>query len=167
MAEHILEFRDNGTGHDDVFLTLGKIEGTADAYYLALDRGINDGDESPQKIRLVLQKLLDQWRRVLLSLEDGSSVYLPYDFSDEYTGCLCCRRCGDNVIVMKGYSGVEGWSVMPTDLGNYFTSISDFEASEQPEMTIALKSLVERISQAITVAARSGSRLGGTDSRPE
>ena len=150
----IIEFRDNGTAHDDIFLSLGGLEKTGDAYYLALDHSLGRDDESPDKIRLVLQRLLEQWRDAIRSVDEGSSVYLPYDFSDQYTGCLRCTRNGRDIVVADGWCDIEGWRVSPSSLGEYTKTNSNFQRGDGTEFTISASSLMEQINVAIDVAKK-------------
>jgi hypothetical protein len=125
MAE-LLEFRDNDTAHDDLHLSFAGAEETADSYYLALDNGIEPDDESPSKARLVLRRLLEQWREHLRAASDGDVLFLPYDFSDQYTGCLRCQRNPTGLFISHGYSSREGWSFNPSDIGDYVSTVDDF-----------------------------------------
>ena len=56
-------------------------------------------------------------------------MYLPFDFSDEYTGCLRCERKEDRFVIVDGFSLQEGWSVNPSDISDYIYNIRDFQAS--------------------------------------
>jgi len=125
MAE-LLELRDNGTAHDDVHLSFEGIEEIADSYYLVLDNGVEPDDESPSKALLVLRRLLEQWREYLNVASQGEVLFLPYDFSDQYTGCLRCERNAVGFHVAHGYSSREGWSFNPSDISDYVRSIEDF-----------------------------------------
>ena len=125
MAE-LLEFRDNGTAHDDVHLSFEVAEEIADSYYFALDNGVEPDDESPSKVFRVLRRLLEQWREHLNAASDGDVLFLPYDFSDQYTGCLRCERNAHGLHIAHGYSAREGWSFNPSDITEYVNSVDDF-----------------------------------------
>lgn len=46
----------------------------------------------------------------------GGTAWLPFDLSDQYTGWLRVRTPdGDRAVVQAGWSGIAGWSFMPTD----------------------------------------------------
>jgi hypothetical protein len=117
-VELSLRFVDNDTGHDDLILRFAGEQWVCDSYYLALDRGLLPDREDPEKIRAVLRRLLEQWLAVAEQLSDGGAAYLPYDFSDQYTGWLACRRAGGEVEVSRGWAEVEGWSFFPSDAGD-------------------------------------------------
>jgi len=46
-------------------------------------------------------------------LDDGQNIYLPIDFSDQYTGCLKVEKNSD-LNLTYGNSRREGWNVDPT-----------------------------------------------------
>ena len=56
-----------------------------DSYYLAADRGLLPDREDVEKVKALLRRLLEQWLSGLSGMIDGGSVFLPYDFSDQYT----------------------------------------------------------------------------------
>jgi hypothetical protein len=115
-----LRFEDNYTAHDDLILRLGCHSWVCDSYYLALDRELLPNREDADKVRAVLRRLLEQWLAALEQLPDGGTVYLPYDFSDQYTGWLACERWNEEVAVSRGWADIEGWSFFPSVAGNLF-----------------------------------------------
>src|SRR5579872_6698507 len=121
-----LRFQDNNTGHDDLVLRFGGQSWVCDSYYLALDQELLPEQEGAEKIKAVLRRLLEQWLVAVESMPDGSTVFLPYDFSDQYTGWLQCRRSGAEVAVSRGWAEVEGWSFMPSVIGVYLSQLPGF-----------------------------------------
>jgi hypothetical protein len=117
---------DNGKAHEDVLLKLGGVERVCDSYYFALDTGIRPGDGSPFKVGLVLIRLIEQWSEIIETANNGSTVYLPFDFSDQYTGCIRCEVIGDTCELHLGFSRREGWSMLPSNIIEYSHSVSDF-----------------------------------------
>ncbi len=113
-----LRFEDNDTAHDDLVLWFAGQRWVCDSYYLALDRGLLPDREDADKVRAVLRRLLQQWLAAVEQLPDGGSAYLPYDFSDQYTGWLVCQRSGDEVAVSRGWADVEGWAFFPSVAGD-------------------------------------------------
>jgi len=61
------------------------------------------------------------------SAEDGASVFLPLDLSDEYTGCLRCTRKQDALEITPGWSHIAGYQVSPGNPVDYFSSVEDFD----------------------------------------
>jgi len=119
-------FEHNGTFHNDLVLQIGEQEWRCDSYYLQIDRGMLPDREDAAKVRAVLRRLLDQWCTALGRLSDGQSCYLPYDFSDQYTGWLRCTLDGDRLRVQLGTAGVQGHSLPPSQLDGFLDSIPAF-----------------------------------------
>ena len=59
-------------------------------------------------------------------MPDGGTVFLPYDFSDQYTAWLRCQRSDSDVTVARGWAGVEGWSFYPSAVGKYLSHLPGF-----------------------------------------
>lgn len=133
-----LEFRDNGTGHEDLFLTFNDQEYIADSYYLVLDREV-PGNQGVEEIKVVLRRLLEQWLEIL-SDPKFKTVYLPYAFYDQCTAWLKCDHIGDMVTVQHGWSELEGWSFLPLNIRDKALTLSDFEADTDP-LSMTLENL--------------------------
>jgi hypothetical protein len=150
MIDPILSYVPDGRLHDDLFLSLPSYRRVADTYYFAIDSGILDRDESEEKVRKVIESLLDQWSR---ALDSGSSpIFLPYDFSDQYTGCLRVLVEGDFVHVTPGFSNREGWSFSPSDISDFVLSVSDFR-SDGPPLTVPRKSWMDQVVSAARIVS--------------
>lgn len=108
------------------FSEKSKIE-WVDTYYFAIDNNYKKGDESIQKVHDVLVKLLKGWKRKLLDL--SNAVYLPYDFSDEYIGCIEVKKNDENHLkIVIGYTTKYcGYEISPSNFDNsFFISKEDF-----------------------------------------
>jgi hypothetical protein len=57
-----------------------------DLYHLFKDDSLLKGDYQHNKGILNFLLLLENWTKRLASANDGQSVFLPFDFSDEYLG---------------------------------------------------------------------------------
>jgi hypothetical protein len=92
----------------------------ANTYYLAIDKGLMPGIDSTNKVLSVLHRLINNWIDVIESiLEDKSSnrlTYLPFDFSDEYLGCLRVELLSEGVLKIDyGYTyGIVGYTISPS-----------------------------------------------------
>lgn len=77
-------------GHGNLLLRLEAIGFTqvADTYYLAIDPSFMKDDVSERKVILNLRNLLEWWSASVEKLETEGVTYLPFDFSDQYIGCL-------------------------------------------------------------------------------
>lgn len=121
-----VQFVDNGRFHDDIVLRLGDEQWRCDSYYLLIDHGMLADQEDAAKVREVLRRLLEQWHACVASLGEREACYLPYDFSDEYTGWLRCETAGPNLKVQRGWAEVEGYSFIPSDVGDLLRSLVGF-----------------------------------------
>jgi hypothetical protein len=99
MLNLSLRYEDNGTLHDDIQLQLENETWTCDSYYFALDRNVQEDDESTTKVKAVLSKLLEQWLTVATDLPDAGTAFLPFDFSDQCTAWVRCQRLGDEMVL--------------------------------------------------------------------
>lgn len=154
-----IRFEDNDTGHNDIVLILGGERWECDSYYFALDRELMPEQEDGDKIRRVLVGLLVQWLAALGQLRDGGTAYLPFDFSDQCTGWLACRRSGDEVIVSWGWAAVEGWSFSPSKVGELFACPRGFRL-DGPTVQFSLRELIETVRDSLTQIADSGPASG-------
>lgn len=141
---------------EQLVLRLGDWVHACDEYYLALDRGIAPGDSSESKVRKVLARLLEQWRDLLAGAKDGGEVFLPFDFADQSTAWLRARVKAGAVVVLPGWSAVEGWSFFPSDITAHVHCLSDFQAQEGVEPITAPKAAWLREIDASLLAARNG-----------
>ena len=107
-VEISLRYEDNNTGHNDVVFLFAGQTSSCDSYYFALDGALMPERQDVHKIRLVLRRLVEQWLTAVENIPEGGAVYLPYDFSDQYTGWLRCARSGNRVNVCQGWSPIEG-----------------------------------------------------------
>ena len=97
--------------------------------------------------------LLDQWIEALKSLKNKDTIYLPYDFSDQYTGCIRVVRKENSYEISPGYSMSEGWSVSPSDISNYIQTIADF-TSEKVSVIMKLDELITHLAQSKEILFR-------------
>ena len=110
-----------------VAVRIGDETRTGDTYYLGLDalNDVEDSDPIP-----ALLSLLDGWLAALLRLRDGDLIYLPFDFSDEYTRWVACQASDNELTAVFGWAEVEGWAISPTDFSQYVRDLDDFRADE-------------------------------------
>ena len=150
MTKLAFTFVPDGTAHDDLRLTIGDRERVCDSYYLALDPKLDDQREDDDKARRVLCLLLQQWHDVAAMMTEGHPVYLPYDYSDQSTGCLQIVRSGEDVEVRVGYSAArEGHSTKPTDISDYVNSITDFSPEPGASLQMPLEEFLSCIRNSI------------------
>ena len=144
-----LEFKDNGTAHEDLlFSSNGKVQ-KCDSYYFALDRNLAPEDESPEKVKTVLKRLLEQWLEYVDNSVSGDILYLPYDFSDEYIGCLRCEFADSFVSLTDGYLSVGGYSVFPSDVSDLVRTNSYFTVSGKNSLQIPKQDFIRELKENI------------------
>lgn len=112
--EFSFRFIDNDTLHNDLVLKIGDAPFVVDSYYLALNQQLMPDQEDATKVRAVLRRLLTRWADGVVALSDKGCVYLPYEFSDQFTRWIICRRDGERVLISRGYSTLEGWRLAPS-----------------------------------------------------
>lgn len=113
-------------GHADLTLRFGDETAVCDIYFFAIDHHFLPGEEGLPKIHASLRRLFEQWLAAVRRVQVGEVAYLPYDFSDEYTGWLRCTRSPEGFEVIRGWCAVEGWSFSPSDIGDRLHHLDDF-----------------------------------------
>jgi len=147
-----LNFVDNGTEHNDIVLEWAGQTWVCDSYYLALDDYLQPEVEDAAKTRAVLWRVLEQWLEVLNELRVDEIAFLPYDFSDQYTGWLRCTRRQDGFLVARGWSNVEGWSFAPSRVGGLLRNLDGFR-TDGPSVELPTEELLESIRKSMSRVA--------------
>jgi hypothetical protein len=125
-------FKEEGNSYNDLIVEINRcgFKKELDSYYLGLDNSYNTNLDGIKRIKLVLVSLLEYWSQSIQKLEVNEVCYLPIDFSDEYTGCFKIEKFQTFLMLSYGYSSIEGWSIVPSDPGDYSIKVSDFEKDE-------------------------------------
>jgi len=117
-------------GHRDLLVALAGFPAlTLDTYYFSL---ATEASSSIMSAPHALAALLMHWVTAIERVTTDQSIYLPIDFSDQYTGCFNVYCSGDSLSLTYGLSKREGWSVNPLDPGDYCSTITDFQPSGVP-----------------------------------
>ena len=145
MSRLLIQYRSNKSAHEDIYLSIDSKSRVSDSYYLA-------EDNSDKKTEDVLVCLLEQWLKALGQATNGKPTFLPYDFSDQYTGCLKCVLEGDTFQIQIGWSSREGWSVSPSNPADFFHDAEDFHANESSIIKISRKDFRRQIEDSIAHA---------------
>ncbi|QDU39297.1 Demethylspheroidene O-methyltransferase [Maioricimonas rarisocia] len=109
-----ITYDESATGGGEITLQLAGAALKADAYFLALDSGCQPDSRSPTKVRAVLASLLGQWHELIASASAVDVVDLPFEFADEYIGCLRCQVGRDKVVITPGWLMTAGSTVVPS-----------------------------------------------------
>jgi hypothetical protein len=150
MNELLIEYRPNGTAHNDIFLRLGEYSCIADSYYFDLDVS----DDPHPSVEKVLIQLLGQWLKALNEADSTEPVFLPYDFSDQFTRCLRCIVSVTTIEVQSGWSNREGWRTSPSSPEDYFYSIEDFHPEMPEPVQLQREDFLMLINQSIAQAQK-------------
>lgn len=142
IALHFDRVRTRGS-HDDLRLRVGPYQHGCDSYYFALD----DSPTAPGGLGPRLSRLLEQWSSQVASLrEEGGTVYLPYDFSDQCTAWLRVSSSdGQTVEVQAGWSLIEAWGIYPSDYLSTAPAVADFDPIPGAQVECSLIGLAARI----------------------
>ena len=140
-----LTFDDQGTRHGDILLECGDYARHVDSYYFGLDPAVRDQPEG-RRVRASLEQLLDQWLVAVRDAAPDQSVFLPFEFADEYTGWLRVTVEGDRVRCRPGWSAISGHAVYPTKIGPHLSHVADFDPIPDAEdLVVSQVALVEAI----------------------
>jgi hypothetical protein len=106
---------------------VGSESRAGESYYLGLQPNSENQEFRPVE---GTAQLVGEWIRLLIALKDGQQLFLPFDFSDEYTRWLTIQREGRDVTIVLGWATVEGWSISPLDLSQYAFGLPEFMPDE-------------------------------------
>ena len=146
-----LLFNDNGTGHNDIVLRFAGNEQICDSYYLVIDDSPPLEGEGATKIRAILWRLLKQWHDTLGDLVMSEVAFLPFDFSDQYTGWLRCTATNEGFDIVQGWSDTEGWSFAPSNVGSLLRELTGFRA-DGPTVQASRRELMDAINESLSHA---------------
>lgn len=127
--------------HNQIEVSLGAESRVGECYYLGLSDAARICAESPaaensgaqpdeNSVQAGLQLLLRGWLQQLLRLSDGGQVFLPFDFSDEYTRWISVRREGAEAELVFGWAAVEGWAICLEDFSDVAYGLTGFSPDE-------------------------------------
>ncbi|WP_418510811.1 hypothetical protein [Corallibacter sp.] len=121
-------------GHEDLIFEIPELisEQIFNTYYFALAIEPKSGIK---EIKNAVAELIASWNKKQAEMENGQIIYLPIDFSDQYTGCLRVKKKND-LNLIYGFSRREGWSVDPINPTEYYESISDFDTENDKSLTV-------------------------------
>jgi hypothetical protein len=130
-----IEIIENNKGsHEDLVFEIPELISRQkfDTYYFALAIEPKSGIK---EIKNAVAELIVSWNKKQAEMENGQIIYLPIDFSDQYTGCLKVEKKID-LNLTYGFSRREGWSVDPINPTEYYESITDFDTEKEKSITV-------------------------------
>lgn len=114
-------------GHEDIMVEFNDRQWTCDSYYFWVDPLI----PNTLSVEQTLQILLTQWLAIIQTTTAGIR-FLPFDFSDQSTGCFECRIQDATITIRVGWSHFEGHRVPPSNITAYSTTVTDFRTQTIP-----------------------------------
>ena len=112
---------------NQIVVQVGTESRAGESYYLGLQPNSETHEFRPAT---GTRQLVSEWIRLLSTLRDGEQLFLPFDFSDEYTRWLHCHREARNVTIVFGWASVEGWAISPKDLSPHAHGLPGFMPDE-------------------------------------
>ena len=112
---------------NQITVTVGSESRAGESYYLGLQPNTENHEFRPATGTV---QLVSEWIRLLTELKVGQTLFLPFDFSDEYTRWLHVHREGRHLTVVFGWATVEGWAISPQDLSQYADGLPGFMPDE-------------------------------------
>lgn len=122
-------------GHDDLLFSIPDLIGDRkfDTYYFGI---ADEAAETIDDIKNAVSQLLQFWLDKVSESKNGETIFLPIDFSDQYTGCLKVKKQDGQLNLTYGFSRREGYAVDPLNPENYYKQINDFEANSEKVLTV-------------------------------
>lgn len=112
---------DRGAHKDLVLRFWNGDEFVCDSYYLCIDSDYQarwKDEPWPAYQRLIVRDLLMQWRNHLSALPDEDAITLPFDYEDQGSVMLRCRREGDAAHLCIIGSDLEGYGIGVSDISD-------------------------------------------------
>lgn len=135
-------------GHNDLLVEIPKMNfiKEVDSYYFQIEKEpfeIHDIEKG-------ISELLEYWKNKIIDIKMENPIYLPIDFSDEYTGCFKLEEHNNSIHIEYGFSRIEGFSISPTNPGNYYKRVDDFKSDDEyPKIEVPRKILLDSIGKNI------------------
>ena len=117
--------------HQDLFLKISSINFIviADSYYYILDNSLSDNFNVEKNKNSIICNALKEWKNKIINFKKGNTYFLPFDFSDQYIGCLRLEAINDTDI--QGSYGITqkilGMMINPSQLEQFDIDDLDFE----------------------------------------
>jgi hypothetical protein len=97
------------------------------------------------KLPIGVAELFEYWKEKALMMRENDTIYLPIDFSDEYTGCVRLIKVDDAFSLSYGSSRIMGLNVNPLNPGNFYKDVKDFEADGDKHVVVLQKDFMNSL----------------------
>jgi hypothetical protein len=138
-------------GHEDLFLTIPLIglKVSADTYYFALALEEVDVRIDENEVKRGVLSLLTYWADKALACGNDEVIHLPFDFSDQYIGCIQLVTNDARFRLSYGFTHTPGYSVNPLELGDFCQQVSDFQKTSKNPCEVSRQDFQLAIDDAI------------------
>lgn len=147
-------------GHNNLILELLPLNFTkvADSYYFALDNGFMKGDESTLKVILNIELLLQNWMKKIEKIDVKETAYLPFDFSDQYIGCLRVKRISETMLSIDYGATLkyDAFLLSPSDFAEFEINDEDFSKDNINSFEISITDFNKDIRASISKLHQKG-----------
>ena len=116
--------------HKDIRLVIPdlQIAVDVDSYHLLKDTDVSFNGNGYDKVIEVLIIVIQNWVIVVRRMKTNEIDFLPFDFSDEYIGCLRIEKQSNMLLVQYGFTqSIMGVDLFPTQYQNFNIKDKDFE----------------------------------------
>ncbi len=142
--------------NNQIDVTIGSESRAGESYYLGLQPNSETAGFRPAAGTL---QLVNEWLRLLIELRDGQQLFLPFDFSDEFTRWVTVHRQGRMAEVAFGWATIEGWAISPADLTPYAHGLPGFTPDEPMHLqTFYLPRIIRELRQCREILATQAAR---------
>lgn len=112
---------------NQIEVRVGSESRVGESYYLGLQPNRDHDDFRPATGTL---QLVTEWIHWLSSMSNGEQIFLPFDFSDEFTRWIHVDRIGREITIVFGWAAVEGWAISASDLSEHVHGLPGFMPDE-------------------------------------
>lgn len=137
----------NQGGHRDLLFKISGLteQKTFDSYFFLVANRRNENIN----LTAGVAALFEYWKEKILLMQNGETIFLPIDFSDQYTGCLQVDKIGSTTKLTYGFSEIWGLNVNPLNPGNFYKDVNDFEGDGKT-ITVNQEVMIESLNTLIT-----------------
>jgi hypothetical protein len=141
---HIKIIDNDRGGHGDILFQISGLtdQRMFDSYFFILAMEQN---RKVDKLPMGVAKLFQYWREKALMMRENDTIFLPIDFSDEYTGCVKLSKFNNTFNLTYGSSRIMGLNVNPLDPENFYKDVKDFEADSNKYVVVLQKDFINSL----------------------
>ncbi|PSL18815.1 hypothetical protein [Chitinophaga ginsengisoli] len=150
----IIYYKGKKDGHRDIVITISAINfhSEVDSYYLCIDPLFMPEHETPDKVEKCLRLMIKSWVATIDKMEVDQTVYLPYDFSDQYVGVLGIKMKSDGEVYFSAGHTTRycGYEISPSRDTALNLKEDEF-ANDGGEVVLSKDILINQLSSSLRV----------------